>query len=526
MATPPQKLAQSLKILQKRQGANGAAAIRAKDITRTHRERLVENGFLKEVMRGWYVPTRPDEQQGDSTSWYVSFWRFCAAYLQERFGKNWCLSPEQSLSIHSGNWAVPVQLLVRSPKAKNNIVPLPHNTSFFDVRSSLPAPADREEKDGIRLFSLSAALIASAPGFFVSNPTDIRTALAMVRDASDILAKLLEGGQSVVAGRLAGAFRNIGRDRIADDIVKTMISAGYDTRETDPFITKLAYKGTGRAMSPYVNRLRMMWHTMRGTIIDRFPKAPGLPKNKTAYLKHVQEVYVTDAYHSLSIEGYKVTPELIERVASGVWNPNAEGKDKEQRDALAARGYWQTYQAVLKSLEKILQGKNPSEVVDEDHGTWYRELFAPSVAVGLLKPSDLAGYRNGQVYIRRSMHVPLNRDAVRDAMPEFFDLLREEKDAAIRVVLGHFMFVYIHPYMDGNGRIGRFMMNAMLAAGGYPWTVVSVEDRKIYMEALEQASVNQNILPFTNFLAALVGKRLRGGPLPKIPNRTIRSQVK
>jgi Fic family protein len=43
------------------------------------------------------------------------------------------------------------------------------------------------------------------------------------------------------------------------------------------------------------------------------------------------------------------------------------------------------------------------------------------------------------------MHVPLNREAVRDAMPAFFDLLREEKEPAVRVVLGHFVFVYIHP---------------------------------------------------------------------------------
>jgi hypothetical protein len=51
---------------------------------------------------------------------------------------------------------------------------------------------------------------------------------------------------------------------------------------------------------------------------------------------------------------------------------------------------------------------------------------------------DLAGYRNGQVYIRRSMHVPLNCDAVRDAMPAFFELLREETEPSVRVVLGHF----------------------------------------------------------------------------------------
>jgi hypothetical protein len=38
-------------------------------------------------------------------------------------------------------------------------------------------------------------------------------------------------------------------------------------------------------------------------------------------------------------------------------------------------------------------------------------------------------------------------------------------------------------YMDGNGRIGRFLMNVMLASGGYPWTVIPVSDRNAYMNA-------------------------------------------
>jgi Fic family protein len=272
-----------------------------------------------------------------------------------------------------------------------------------------------------------------------------------------------------------------------------------------------------REVSPYAGRIRLMWQEMRGAIIGKFPAPPGRPKNISAYLKRVQDAYVIDAYHSLSIEGYRVTPALIERMRSGNWNPDADGTDREHRNALAARGYWQAYQAVQQSLGRVLRGENAGTVADEDHGTWYREMFSPSVTAGLLKATDLAGYRNGPVYIRRSMHVPLNPDAVRYAMPVFFEMLAAETEPAVRIVLGHFIFVYIHPYIDGNGRTARFLMNVMLAAGGYPWTVVPLERRDAYMAALEEASVRQNIAPFTKFLAQLVNDSLRGRNVAKVP---------
>ncbi len=98
-----------------------------------------------------------------------------------------------------------------------------------------------------------------------------------------------------------------------------------------------------------------------------------------------------------------------------------------------------------------------------------------------------------------------------------FQLLREETNPAVRVVLGHFVFGYIHPYMDGNDRMGRFLMNLMLVSGGYPWTVVPVGDRKDYMEDIEKASVDEEIGPFISFLADLVDRGLSGKPLPGIP---------
>jgi hypothetical protein len=502
MATPADKLAASLAVLKKLQAA-GRIALRASDMSRTHRERLVKAGFIKEVIKGWYIPCRPDEPAGESTSWYSSFWSFCSSYLDSRFNEDWCVSPEQSISLHTGNWTVPRQLLVRSPRGNNKPTEFIHGTSIFDVRLDLPPAADREVKGGVRLYTLAAALLSCSPTQFASRPTEMRAALAMVQDASDLLSRLLDGGRSTVAGRLAAAFRNIGRGRIADDIVSAMQAAGYTVNESDPFDDSSLIVFGARETSPYVNRMRLDWARMREDVLRIFPAAPGRPKNAAAYLKQVEEIYVNDAYNSLSIEGYKVSAALIEKVRTGNWNPDASKDDQDHRNALAARGYWQAFQAVEKSIEKVLDGENAGRVADRDHATWYRELFGPSVTAGILRAADLAGYRNAPVYIRRSMHTPPNIEAVRELMPALFNHLEHEEVASVRVVLGHFMFVYIHPYMDGNGRIGRFLMNLMLASGGYPWTIVPLERRADYMAALESASVGGDIKPFAKFLAKL-----------------------
>jgi len=506
MATPQEKLAQALEELQKYQNEKGIAVIRANEITRTVKERLVANGFLKEVVRGWYISTRPDEIDGDTTSWYMSFWYFVSVYCKNRFGDDWCLSPEQSLMLLAGNFTVPTQLLIRSLKASNNNLALPHNTSIFDTNLTVPNKQNRTNIDGVNIYTLEDGLISVSEDFYKHHATDARTCLAMVRDGSILLGKLLEGGHSAKAGRLVGAFRNIGNDKIANTIMKTMKSAGYNVRETDPFKEKLPNILNTRDTSPYANRIKLMWYKMRETVINNFPISKALPKDIDAYLKDVEENYADDAYNSLSIEGYRVTAELIERVRDGKWNPDINEADQKEKNAMAARGYYQAFQAVKESIKAILGGANAGEVADNDHGDWYLELFAPSVAAGLIKTSDLAGYRNGQVFIKGSKHTPLNPDAIRDAMPVFFDLLKEEKEPSVRAVLGHFIFVYIHPYMDGNGRIGRFLFNTMLASGGYSWTVIPVDERDTYMAALEKASVNGEIEDFAKFLGELVEK--------------------
>ncbi|MCJ1962570.1 Fic family protein [Novosphingobium mangrovi (ex Hu et al. 2023)] len=509
MARPGEKLADALEVLSQLQN-DGKIAIRSADLSRLERERLIDAGFLREVIRGWYIPARPDEPVGESTSWFASFWGFCTAYLTERFADDWILSPDQSLLLLSGNRTVPKQLLVRAPGGRNKPTTLIHGTSLIDTKLVLPPESDRTQTDeGVRVYRIEAALISVSPQFYTSYPTDARTALATQRDASALLERLLEGGHSVVAGRLAGGFRNIGRDRIADDIVRAMKSAGYDVREADPFAQRLDTP-LPRDPSPAANRIRLMWQQMRERAIAAFPAAPRL-NDTAAYLERVDENYVNDAYNSLSIEGYRVNAALIERVRDGNWNPDLNPEDREQKDAMAARGYWQAFQAVKASVERVLAGEGGGRVADEDHSVWYSELFAPGVQAGILRPGELAGYRNSAVFIRGARHVPMGPESVRDAVPVFFELLQEEPEAAVRVVLGHFIFVYIHPYIDGNGRMGRFLMNVMMASGGYPWTVIPVGRRAQYMAALEQASTEADIGPFAEFLGGLVAEQMQEG---------------
>jgi Fic family protein len=65
---------------------------------------------------------------------------------------------------------------------------------------------------------------------------------------------------------------------------------------------------------------------------------------------------------------------------------------------------------------------------------------------------------------------------------------------------GHFRLTAIHPFGDGNGRTARLLMNLMLIRGGYPPVAVRPEDRKLYLDALEHASLADDLQRFQSFM--------------------------
>ena len=135
---------------------------------------------------------------------------------------------------------------------------------------------------------------------------------------------------------------------------------------------------------------------------------------------------------------------------------------------------------------------------------WHTALFTPCVTAGLVSEIDLAGYRKGPIYIRSSRHVPPASDQLMDCMTALKECIAGEGSFAVKAILGHWLFGYIHPNFDGNGRTARLLMNFLLIVGGYRWVVVTKEAKDKYLAALESASVGKDIKPFIGFILDMV----------------------
>ena len=383
-----------------------------------------------------------------------------------------------------------------------HILQLPFGTSIVDIKAPLPPEVVQEPRYGARIYTMEYALLMVVPDYYRRDALEARTCLASLKDVSPLVSAAIDGGHTTRAGRVAGALRSIGREEMADELLRMMRQVGYTVTEENPFEENVHINTF--TVSPYVSRIRLMWMQMREVLLASLKVKP-IQQDAASVLAMMDAAYVKDSYNSLSIEGYKITEGLLERVRSGNWEPEKDEEDKERKNALAARGYYQAYELLKQGVADCLSGQAPAQLYVKGHHDWHFQLFEPCIRAGIVKASDLLGYRRHQVYIRNSMHTPLNPDAVLDAMSALSDLMMGEENALVRAVLGHFFFVYIHPYMDGNGRTARFVMNSQLVTAGYPWVVVPVERRQEYMSALEQASVEENIEGFARFIGSLMG---------------------
>ena len=520
---PNELLSESLAALMKKTGDSGI--LKSSDISRSHFERLRHSGFLREIMNGWYLITKPTEPDALKAQWDSRFWTFVSLYLAECCKDDYCLSSEDSLFLETGRTSIPQSMTVMMKNGGNRTVSLSFGNTLTLYVDAKNFPREVKKVNNLNVMSVHEALTRVSGSFFKSHSGVAEIAMKSLSDPAPLIRRLLEKGATTIAGRLGGAYRHLGNSLYADRIFSALKSAGYEVIESNPFDTQPLFRET-RIRSPHVARIEALWNNYRNTVESVFLKNP-LSKNLAGFASvesDIKDKYTEDAYNSLSIEGYLVTPDLIRKIASGLWAPEVSPDDERERSALAAKGYYMAFKAVLETIRNSMaEGSvsDPRTVVKRirsDHHIWYSELFAPSVQSGILKPEHLSGYRNNNVYLKTSQHVPPRPDAVPvpDLMEKMFDLMESEPDSFIQGILGHFMFGFVHPYMDGNGRIARFMMNAVFASSGYPWTIIRQVHRSLYLQSLERASLDfgdpDRIRPFAEYVLSEMRE-----PFPKMP---------
>lgn len=495
-----------------------AAAIRVGNIVNssnlkaTTRTLLVSEGYLKQIVRGWYLfdADISVDKACESALWYQSIWQFVGQYLQDSYGDDYWLNPEASIDILTENNSLPKQLVVFTCNGATKNIALPSGMSLMVIKTS-GKPTHITEYQGVRLLTLEFALASLAPTIYRSNPLAVQIALGQ-SDVSKVADSLLVTKNVQSANRLIGSYLEIGRKADSRNLTSIITAAGLSPiKAENPFEEPLTKIGNKRQESAAAVRVRLLWQKLRDDVEQVFPDRGTtnfFESPLDELLDSMDKVYVSDAYHSLSIEGYVVTEDLINRVASGDWDSEQIEADKKQKDALAARGYYEAFQA-LRSLiqeahEEGAEDLDLEYLIDVSITQVYTSLFKPCATAGIINERDLAGYRKGAIMIRTSRHMPPQSEHLMDCMDALKELIVGEPNFAVKAVLGHFFLGYIHPFFDGNGRTSRFLMNFMFILGGYPWTVVPVTERDAYLGGLETASIDGDVTPFAKFLHSVM----------------------
>ena len=474
---------------------------------------LKKAGFLKEIINGWVYLSSPIEQEYETTSWYINYWEFINKYLKKRFKSAYCLNPEASLLLHNNERYIPKQISIITKIGAVSNIKLPFGTSLLtypDV-NNFPKKEHIMKLRAINVMSVEYALCKAGPTYYRDKQKEVEILMTSKWDFQKTIQILTDSKSKMTtaATRIHGALTFFERKEEAS-ILKSLYDAtfGGTLSSSNPFNKDaVRFLSSNKAKSVTSLKLEAMWNNYRD-IVEKI----GQNLTKTTFTAEkiesmLEVVKQQDMYHSLSIEGYKITDELIEKVIKGNWNPEFDDNDKKTKDALAAKGYADAFNEIKNDLkEEVSSNVYGNKFVEKLHSKWFVKLFGSSVQSGVLKASDLIGYRKHQVFIRNSKHIPLEECELLDAMETYFELLANEKNPFVQAVLGHHFFGYIHPYMDGNGRMARFIMNAFLILGGINWTVIRVERRNEYMNALESASVNENIIPFAQFILDSIEK--------------------
>lgn len=210
---------------------------------------------------------------------------------------------------------------------------------------------------------------------------------------------------------------------------------------------------------------------------------------------------IKNIYHSNAIEGNSLNVgETRTVVELGLTIAGKSLKDQAEAKNLSA---------ALDFLEEL--AANPSRPVTESDMRQIHLLVLKGI-----NDDDAGKYRSVNVEIGGSLFKPPAPESVAGAMEQFAQWLQKasapgdlfkSEEAILAASAAHTWFVTIHPFIDGNGRVARLLMNLILMRFGFPIAVVAREDRLRYYDALELSQAS-DLTPFVSLIAECIEESL------------------
>jgi Fic family protein len=182
--------------------------------------------------------------------------------------------------------------------------------------------------------------------------------------------------------------------------------------------------------------------------------------------KELENISIAFTYNTNAIEGSTITLEDAMEIIHYKISPN-----KSLRDVRETEAHSKVFLQMIKKNEKITK-----ELLLQ----WHQGIFGET-------KSDISG-RFRDYLVRVGPHLAPDWQDVEDLMKEFIKFIEENKKINPVELAGraHYKFEKIHPFGDGNGRIGRLLMNFILWHNKYPMLIIEYKKRKSYYKALEK----------------------------------------
>ncbi len=479
---------------------------------------LLGQKLLVEPAGGWgWVVTSPDQQDAALRQ---NYWRLVG--LLQNIYPPAAVERVSAIRLHMGEASIPPVLHViqasNSSERRLEIAP-----GLVVMLRSAKEGAGIPAVDTVDVGGVAVRVVAQARLLTSLTVTDIRDhrdlvltwLRSLVLAQRDLDAVYEADPRPVLLARLGHLAQGVGNRRLAEQIAQ--VASAHQRSRISRTLTGVnrdlvipAYIVSQPSLrEPWLDRYRARM-ARAADVARQVVAEQGLdlsPRPKARVLAQAREAKLDDTYHSTTIEGYRVTREQVRTVLQGMPLDSADRGEMER--LMALKGYSQAFERTLSMIADAEPGGlrlSEADVLD-----LHEELWGPSVDAELITAAQLRGWRKEPVYIRGSDYVPPAPGKVPQLMRVWADTLTGlEGDAVSRAAVAHWGLVHVHPFMDGNGRLSRLLMNLVLCAAGLPWTIIRAEERRRYFSALETAHVREDYAPFARFIAESVGRAIQG----------------